>query len=81
MISNDTLAAQAKANSLENYRHGFDPAFLDALADLRETNARFFDRAISDDEFRKFLADHLRPEVYKAQRGEERLLSDNEGRS
>jgi type I restriction enzyme R subunit len=42
--------------------------FLDALAELRHGHAKFFDRAIADDEFRKFVADNLRPEVYRRQR-------------
>jgi type I restriction enzyme R subunit len=68
MIANPALAEQAKANSLENYRHGFEPAFLDALVELRQGNVKFFNRAIEDEAFRKFVADNLRPEVYKRQR-------------
>jgi type I restriction enzyme R subunit len=68
MVANETLAKQAIANSLENYRHGFDPAFLDALVELRHSNAKFFERAIEDDDFRRFVADNLRPTVYERQR-------------
>jgi len=68
MVANETLAEQAKANSLENYRHGFDPAFLDALVELRHGNVKFFNRAIEDEGFRRFIADNLRPEVYRRQR-------------
>jgi type I restriction enzyme R subunit len=68
MIANKALAEQAKANSLENYRHGFDPAFLDALVELRQGNVKFFNRAIEDESFRRFVADSLRPEVYRRQR-------------
>ena len=68
MIGDPTLAKQARANSLENYRHGFDPAFLDALVELRHGNIKFFNRAIEDEEFRRFIADNLRPEVYRRQR-------------
>jgi type I restriction enzyme R subunit len=68
MVANETLAKQAKANSIENYRHGFDPAFLDALVELRHGNAKFFERAIEDDDFRRFVADNLRPTVYHRQR-------------
>jgi type I restriction enzyme R subunit len=68
MVANDTLAEQAKANSIENYRHGFDPAFLDALVELRQGNVKFFNRAIEDEGFRQFIADSLRPEVYRRQR-------------
>jgi type I restriction enzyme R subunit len=69
MVANEALAEQAKANSLENYRHGFEPAFLDALVELRQGNVKFFNRAIEDEAFRKFIADSLRPEVYRQQRG------------
>jgi type I restriction enzyme R subunit len=68
MVANETLAKQARANSLENYRHGFDPAFLDALVALRQGNVKFFNRAIEDEELRRFIADNLRPEVYRRQR-------------
>jgi hypothetical protein len=68
MIGNETLRAQAKANTLENYRHGFDPAFLDALIELRHGNVKFFNRAIEDESFRRFIADNLRQEVYRRQR-------------
>jgi type I restriction enzyme, R subunit len=68
MVADETLAKQARANSLENYRHGFDPAFLDALVALRQGNVKFFNRAIEDEDFRRFIADNLRPEVYRRQR-------------
>jgi type I restriction enzyme R subunit len=68
MIANEKLRAQAKANSLDNYRHGFDPAFLDALVELREGNTGFFSKAIEDPRFREFIADTLRPIVYERQR-------------
>jgi type I restriction enzyme R subunit len=68
MVDDEKLAAQAKANRIENYRHVFDPTLLDALVELRQTNAKFFDLTIKNDELRQFLADSLRPEVYKRQR-------------
>ena len=73
MVADPRLVEQAKANSLENYRHGFDPAFLDALVALRHSNSKFFDRAIADEEFRQFVANHLRPEVYRQQRRDAEL--------
>lgn len=68
MVADEKLAAQAKANRIENYRHVFDPSLLDALVELRQTNAKFFELAIKNDELRQFLADSLRPEVYHRQR-------------
>jgi type I restriction enzyme R subunit len=68
MVDDQRLAAQAKANRIENYRHVFDPTLLDALVELRQTNAKFFDLTIKNDELRQFLADSLRPEVYRRQR-------------
>ena len=35
MVADEKLAAQAKANRIENYRHVFDPSLLDALARFR----------------------------------------------
>ena len=68
MVADEKLAAQANANRIENYRHVFDPSLLDALVELRQTNAKFFELAIKNDELRQFLADSLRPEVYQRQR-------------
>jgi type I restriction enzyme, R subunit len=68
MVADETLAKESRANSLENYRHGFDPAFLDALVALRQGNVKFFNRAIEDEEFRRFIADNLISEVYCRQR-------------
>jgi type I restriction enzyme, R subunit len=68
MVDDEKLAAQAKANRIENYRHVFDPTLLDALVELRQTNAKFFDLTIKNDELRQFLANSLRPEVYRRQR-------------
>ncbi len=68
LVADQKLAAQAKANLIENYRHVFDPVLLNALVELRNSNAKFFDRAIKDDELRQFLADSLRSEVYRRQR-------------
>jgi type I restriction enzyme, R subunit len=72
MVTDEKLAAQAKANRIENYRHVFDPSLLDALVELRQTNAKFFELAIKNDELRQFLADSLRPEVYQRQRNPRR---------
>jgi type I restriction enzyme R subunit len=68
MVADDTLAAQAKANPISNYKHVFDPALLNALVKLRQTNARFFDLTITNEELRQFLADSLRADVYERQR-------------
>ena len=68
MVGDDRLAAQARANPISNYKHVFDPALLDALVKLRQTNAKFFDLTITDEDLRRFVADSLRPEVYKRQR-------------
>jgi hypothetical protein len=76
IVADETLAAQAKANPLSNYKHVFDPALLNALVKLRQTNARFFDLTITNDDLRRFLADSLRPDVYERQRKSPGPLSD-----
>jgi hypothetical protein len=81
LVANETLAKQAKANSLENYRHGFDPAFLDALIALRQGNVKFFNRAIEDESFRQFIADNLRPGVCSAAQGRLRRTRRRKERS
>jgi len=62
----ETLIAVQESLRVD-YRHGFDPAFLGALVELRQGNVKFFKGAIEDEGFRRFIADILRPEVNRRQ--------------
>jgi type I restriction enzyme, R subunit len=66
MVADPELAAQAKANTLDNFALGFDRAFTSKVVDRRHANEDLFRRLMDNDEFRKMAMDHLRPAVYDA---------------
>lgn len=64
------LIAQAKANTLENFRFGFERAFESKVIERREANEEIFNRLMDDPEFMAAVKELLVTEVYRRIREE-----------
>ena len=67
LVADDTLAQQAKANSLENYQFGFEAAFMEAVIDRKATNEGIFMRILDDKRFAEAVRAFLMEKVYQRQ--------------
>lgn len=65
LSTNDTLAAQARTNTLENFAYGFDDVFMNTLIDRMDQNQDIFSRIMDDPAFSKVVREYLRRKVYK----------------
>ncbi len=59
------LAAQAQANTEENFAFGFDKTFEGAVIDRQTGNEELFRRLMDDDEFNGLVKSYLRRRVYQ----------------
>lgn len=60
----DRGVAQAKTNSLENFRWVFDNRFLGTIVSRMDDNEAIYKRILDDEEFRKTLLDLYASRVY-----------------
>lgn len=60
----DGLAAQARNNTLDNFRLVFDPKFIDTVITRMDANDAIFKRILDDEDFRDVLADFYLKKMY-----------------
>ena len=65
LVSNDKLAQQAKSNTIENFKFGFDDVFLDALISRMDQNQDIFSKIMDDEEFKKVVNTLMLQRVYE----------------
>ncbi|MBN2488787.1 MAG: type I restriction endonuclease subunit R, partial [Methanosarcinaceae archaeon] len=65
MISNEELSLQAKNNTLENFRFGFEDVFLSTLINRMDMNKEIFSSIMDDKEFGGKVRKYLLKEVYE----------------
>lgn len=70
LIQNESLSQQAKSNSIQNFKYGFDDIFLTALIERMEDNQDIFTKIIDDSEFGDAVKAWMLKKVY------DRLSSD-----
>ena len=73
-LSRDAYAevvAQARSNTLENFRLVFDNRFLDTVVARMDENEAIFKRILDDEEFRHVLMDLYASRVYRRARAAE----------
>ena len=63
--ADDDLAAQARNNTLDNFRLVFDPKFLNTVVSRMDSNEAIFKRILDDDDFRELLADFYLKKMYQ----------------
>jgi len=64
-VEDSTLAAQAQANTLENFRFGFDRVFEGLVIDRQDANGEIVSRILDNREFGEFVRRELGRNVYE----------------
>jgi len=64
LIQNESLSQQAKSNSIQNFKYGFDEIFLTALIERMEDNQDIFTKIIDDPEFGDAVKAWMLKKVY-----------------
>jgi type I restriction enzyme, R subunit len=67
----DDLAAQARNNTLANFRLVFEPKFMNTVIGRMDANEAIFKRILDDDDFRDVLADFYLKKMYARLRAAE----------
>jgi type I restriction enzyme R subunit len=64
------LAAQAKNNTIDNFRLVFDPKFMSTVVTRMDSNEAIFKQILDDSDFREVLAEFYVRKIYGRLRGE-----------
>lgn len=64
LIQNKSLSQQAKSNSIQNFKYGFDDVFLTTLIERMEDNQDIFTKIIDDPEFGDAVKAWMLKKVY-----------------
>ena len=64
LITDNTLAVQAKSNTMENFKFGFDDKFLDTTINRMEQNQDIFSKMMNDKEFGGVVKEYMLKKVY-----------------
>ena len=71
LSSNTALEAQARTNTLENFRHAFDPAAIDALLNRNQRNGEITEQFMGNADLRRMMLDAMMLDYYqRARRGD-----------
>lgn len=74
LIANEGLSKQARSNTIDNFKFGFDDIFIDALIGRMDQNETIFARIMDDAGFASTVKEYLLRSVYK-KLNEESVLS------
>ncbi|MGB3061053.1 MAG: type I restriction endonuclease [Anaerolineae bacterium] len=64
LIRDERLSQQARSNSIDNFRYGFEEAFLAKLIDRMDANQEIFGRIMDDEEFGTVVRDWMLKKIY-----------------
>jgi type I restriction enzyme R subunit len=64
MVADERLVAQAKSNTIENFKFGFKEAMLDAFIGRMDQNQDIFARMMDDQDFSGLVMDYMLKKVY-----------------
>lgn len=70
LFEDNVLRKQAKANTMDNFRHGFEDAFMNILIARMGKNEDLFNRIMEDEDFASLAKAMLMGNVYRRARGE-----------
>ncbi|WP_010136325.1 type I restriction endonuclease subunit R [Ochrovirga pacifica] len=65
LIGDADLAVQAKSNSMDNFKFGFDDKFLDTTINRMEQNQDIFTKMMNDKEFGNIVKNYMLKKVYQ----------------
>jgi type I restriction enzyme R subunit len=69
--ADDELAAQARNNTIDNFRLVFDPKFMSTVVTRMDSNEAIFKQILDDPDFRDVLAEFYVRKIYERLRQEE----------
>ncbi len=69
LVNDADLSQQAKSNSIDNFKFGFDDVFMDKLISRMEQNQDIFAKMMDDKEFGVLVRDYMLEKVYNRLRG------------
>jgi type I restriction enzyme R subunit len=78
IMANEGLSKQAKNNTIDNFKYGFDDIFTDALIGRMDQNETIFTRIMDDAGFAAIVKDYLLRSVYR-KLNETNTVSSSEG--
>lgn len=64
MVSDEKLGMQARNNSMENFKYGFDDVFMDKLVERMDQNQDIFNKITDDKAFADVVRNYLIKKVY-----------------
>ncbi|BAV95363.1 type I restriction endonuclease subunit R [Ichthyobacterium seriolicida] len=64
LVSNEKLAEQAKNNSMDNFKFGFEDVFMDKLISRMDQNQDIFSKIMDDKEFGDLVKNYLLKKVH-----------------
>lgn len=64
LSSDEHLSKQAKTNTMENFKYGFEEVFVNKLIDRMDQNQDIFKKIMDDDKFAKVIKDWMLKKVY-----------------
>ena len=65
LVENETLAKQAKSNTKDNFKFGFDDVFVNTLISQMDDNKELFGKMMDDDDFSKVVKTFMLDRVYE----------------
>lgn len=66
LVADNKLSLQAKTNTIENFKFGFDDIFMDKLISRMEQNQDIFSKMMDDKEFGGLVKDYMLKKVYNS---------------
>jgi len=69
LLQDPTLQAQARNNSIENFKFGFQEEFINKIIERMDQNKEIFHKILADKDFGEFIRDVLMQRVYKKLKG------------
>jgi hypothetical protein len=68
LAANDALGEQARSNTLDNFRHVFDPAAIDAILNRNQRNGEVTEQFMGNSELRRMMLDAMMFDFYQMAR-------------
>jgi type I restriction enzyme, R subunit len=65
LVADTKLVEQAKRNTRDNFRYGFEEVFLDKLIGRMDANEEMFTKLMDDEQFAQQVKEFLLKKVYK----------------
>lgn len=65
LIEQETLVKQAKVNTIDNFKHGFEDAFMEVLINRMDKNKALFNKIMDDETIAAIVKEMLMKNVYR----------------